>query len=40
MFHTVGLRVTDSAGLSFDPLRGRWRDSRDLSVNYIMAAAK
>jgi 2-polyprenyl-6-hydroxyphenyl methylase / 3-demethylubiquinone-9 3-methyltransferase len=40
MFHTVGLRVTDSAGLSFDPLRGRWRESRDLSVNYIMAAAK
>ena len=40
MLHTAGLRVTDSAGLSFDPMRGRWRESRDLSVNYIMAAAK
>jgi 2-polyprenyl-6-hydroxyphenyl methylase/3-demethylubiquinone-9 3-methyltransferase len=40
MLHAAGLRVTDSAGLSFDPLRGRWRESRNLSVNYIMAAAK
>jgi 2-polyprenyl-6-hydroxyphenyl methylase/3-demethylubiquinone-9 3-methyltransferase len=40
MLQAAGLRVTDSAGLSFDPMRGRWRESRNLSVNYIMAAAK
>ena len=35
-----GLRVLDSAGMSFDPLRRQWRESRDLSVNYIMAFEK
>ncbi len=33
----AGLRTVDSAGMSFDPLRGGWRESRDLSINYIMA---
>jgi 2-polyprenyl-6-hydroxyphenyl methylase/3-demethylubiquinone-9 3-methyltransferase len=36
----AGLRSIDSAGMSFDPLRGRWRESRDLSINYIMAFQK
>ncbi len=35
----AGLRVTDTAGLSFDPLRGNWRVGRDLSVNYLIAFA-
>jgi 2-polyprenyl-6-hydroxyphenyl methylase/3-demethylubiquinone-9 3-methyltransferase len=33
----AGLRLTDAAGMSYDPLRGRWRESRDLGVNYIVA---
>jgi 2-polyprenyl-6-hydroxyphenyl methylase/3-demethylubiquinone-9 3-methyltransferase len=33
----AGLRMTDSAGMSFDPLRQRWALSRDLGVNYIAA---
>jgi 2-polyprenyl-6-hydroxyphenyl methylase / 3-demethylubiquinone-9 3-methyltransferase len=36
----AGLRVTASAGLSFDPWRQRWHESRDLSINYIMAFQK
>jgi 2-polyprenyl-6-hydroxyphenyl methylase / 3-demethylubiquinone-9 3-methyltransferase len=35
-----GLRVVGSAGMTFDPLRRQWRESRDLSVNYIMAFEK
>ena len=35
----AGLRVTDTAGLAFDPLRGGWRIGRDLSVNYLLALA-
>jgi 2-polyprenyl-6-hydroxyphenyl methylase/3-demethylubiquinone-9 3-methyltransferase len=34
----AGLRVADLAGLVPDPLRGGWRASRDLSVNYIVEA--
>ena len=33
----AGLRMTDSAGMSFDPLRQRWALSRDLGINYIAA---
>jgi 2-polyprenyl-6-hydroxyphenyl methylase/3-demethylubiquinone-9 3-methyltransferase len=40
MAAAAGLRTVDSAGLTFDPLRGRWRETRDLSINYIMAFAK
>jgi len=40
MAEAAGLRVTASAGLSFDPWRQRWRESRDLSINYIMAFEK
>ncbi|MBV9736219.1 MAG: bifunctional 2-polyprenyl-6-hydroxyphenol methylase/3-demethylubiquinol 3-O-methyltransferase UbiG [Acidisphaera sp.] len=34
----AGLRVADVAGLTYDPLAGRWRTGRNLSVNYIIAA--
>lgn len=33
----AGLRPLTSAGLSYDPWRRRWAESRDLSINYIMA---
>ncbi len=36
----AGLRMTDSAGMTFDPLAQRWRISRDLGVNYIAAFAR
>ncbi len=36
----AGLRMTDSAGMSFDPFRQRWMISRNLSVNYIAAFAR
>jgi 2-polyprenyl-6-hydroxyphenyl methylase/3-demethylubiquinone-9 3-methyltransferase len=32
--------VTDSAGMTMDPLTGAWRESRDLSVNYLVAARR
>jgi 2-polyprenyl-6-hydroxyphenyl methylase/3-demethylubiquinone-9 3-methyltransferase len=35
----AGLRVTDSAGLTPAPLSGGWRTTRDLGVNYLMAAS-
>ena len=31
----AGLRLVARAGMSFDPLRGRWFASQDLGVNYI-----
>jgi 2-polyprenyl-6-hydroxyphenyl methylase/3-demethylubiquinone-9 3-methyltransferase len=34
-----GLRVSDLAGLVHDPLTGSWHIGRDVSVNYLMAAA-
>ncbi|MCX7684072.1 MAG: bifunctional 2-polyprenyl-6-hydroxyphenol methylase/3-demethylubiquinol 3-O-methyltransferase UbiG [Acetobacteraceae bacterium] len=36
----AGLRVADIAGMVLDPLSGRWKISRDLSVNYIVLAEK
>jgi 2-polyprenyl-6-hydroxyphenyl methylase/3-demethylubiquinone-9 3-methyltransferase len=39
MLRQVGLRVTDLTGLVADPLTGRWAASRNLSVNYLIAAA-
>ena len=36
----AGLRTVASAGMSFNPWRQRWAESRDLSINYIMAFAK
>lgn len=35
----AGLRVGDSAGLSFEPLKQKFRVSRDMRVNYLMMAA-
>jgi len=35
----AGLTVTDLAGMTMDPLTGRWRESRDLGVNYLAMAA-
>jgi 2-polyprenyl-6-hydroxyphenyl methylase/3-demethylubiquinone-9 3-methyltransferase len=34
----AGCRVIDMQGMVLDPLTGRWRTSRDLAVNYIVAA--
>lgn len=36
----AGLRPMASAGLRYDPWRRRWAESRDLSINYIMAFEK
>lgn len=36
----AGLRMTDNAGMGFDPLRQRWMISRDLAVNYIAAFSR
>jgi 2-polyprenyl-6-hydroxyphenyl methylase / 3-demethylubiquinone-9 3-methyltransferase len=38
MLRRIGLRVTGIAGLVADPLTGQWKTSRNLSVNYILAA--
>jgi len=38
MLRSVGLRVTDVAGMRFNPLSGRWAQSHDTSINYIVAA--
>lgn len=34
----TGYRITDLAGMSMSPLTGQWRESRDLSVNYLAMA--
>ncbi len=36
--HAAGLRLADIAGMRPDLLRGGWRTSRDLAVNYIALA--
>jgi 2-polyprenyl-6-hydroxyphenyl methylase/3-demethylubiquinone-9 3-methyltransferase len=36
----AGLRLTDVAGMSFSPLSGGFRISRDTGINYIAAAEK
>jgi 2-polyprenyl-6-hydroxyphenyl methylase / 3-demethylubiquinone-9 3-methyltransferase len=36
----AGLKETQRRGMSFDPLSGEWRLSRDLGVNYFMAAKR
>lgn len=36
----AGLRVVDIAGMVLDPLSGRWKISRDVSVNYIVLAER
>jgi 2-polyprenyl-6-hydroxyphenyl methylase/3-demethylubiquinone-9 3-methyltransferase len=34
----AGLRVVDRTGMVYDPLKDRWSISRDMDVNYIIAA--
>jgi 2-polyprenyl-6-hydroxyphenyl methylase/3-demethylubiquinone-9 3-methyltransferase len=34
---SAGLRLTDVAGMVYDPASGTWSESRDLSINYIAA---
>jgi 2-polyprenyl-6-hydroxyphenyl methylase/3-demethylubiquinone-9 3-methyltransferase len=36
----AGLAVTDSTGMTMNPLTGQWRESRDLAVNYLVAARR
>jgi 2-polyprenyl-6-hydroxyphenyl methylase/3-demethylubiquinone-9 3-methyltransferase len=36
----AGLRPVERRGIVYDPLRGAWRLSADLSVNYLFAARK
>ena len=36
----AGLKVMERQGVSYDPLRRRWRLSGDTSVNYLFAAKK
>lgn len=36
----AGFVVTDSAGMTMHALTGAWRESRDLSVNYLVAARR
>ncbi|WP_408901864.1 bifunctional 2-polyprenyl-6-hydroxyphenol methylase/3-demethylubiquinol 3-O-methyltransferase UbiG [Plastoroseomonas hellenica] len=40
LLRAQGLRVTDIAGMTMHPLTRRWRESRDLGVNYILAAER
>ena len=35
----AGLRVTDVGGMAMD-VRGTWRETRDVGVNYIVAARR
>ena len=39
MVRQAGLRVTDITGLAADPLTGQWSAGRNVSVNYLLAAA-
>ncbi|HLH12530.1 MAG TPA: bifunctional 2-polyprenyl-6-hydroxyphenol methylase/3-demethylubiquinol 3-O-methyltransferase UbiG [Methylovirgula sp.] len=36
----ASLEVIDQTGIVFNPLGGEWRQSRDMEVNYILAAAR
>ncbi len=40
LIRRAGLKVTDTRGMVFDPLRGPWRLSRDTDVNYFVVARK
>lgn len=35
-----GMKVTDRAGVVFNPLQDLWRQSRDMGVNYMLLAEK
>ena len=36
----AGLRTAEASGMTFNPLTGRWGESRDLGVNYLAAFAR
>jgi 2-polyprenyl-6-hydroxyphenyl methylase/3-demethylubiquinone-9 3-methyltransferase len=36
----AGLHVFDEVGIRFDPLSGKWHESTDLAVNYMIAAER
>jgi 2-polyprenyl-6-hydroxyphenyl methylase/3-demethylubiquinone-9 3-methyltransferase len=40
MLRTAGLRVGRTTGLVPDLLTGQWRTSRDMAVNYLIAAVR
>jgi 2-polyprenyl-6-hydroxyphenyl methylase / 3-demethylubiquinone-9 3-methyltransferase len=40
MLRAAGFRVGKTTGLVPDPLTGRWRTSRDMAVNYLLAAMR
>ncbi|MBV8095592.1 MAG: bifunctional 2-polyprenyl-6-hydroxyphenol methylase/3-demethylubiquinol 3-O-methyltransferase UbiG [Acetobacteraceae bacterium] len=40
MLRRAGMRPADMTGLVFNPLTGRWRESRDMTVNYMVAAER
>ena len=40
LMRQAGLRTVAQAGMSYNPLRMRWQESRDLSINYLAAARK
>lgn len=40
LIRAAGLRVADITGMVLDPLTGRWKTSRDVSVNYMVLAEK
>jgi 2-polyprenyl-6-hydroxyphenyl methylase / 3-demethylubiquinone-9 3-methyltransferase len=40
MLRRTGLRMAAISGLTGDPLTGRWKTSRNLAINYILAAEK
>ena len=37
-FRAAGLSVTDQTGVMYVPIADRWRLTRDMDVNYMMAA--
>ena len=36
----AGLHVLEQTGVAFNPLSGRWQQSRDMDVNYMIAAER
>jgi 2-polyprenyl-6-hydroxyphenyl methylase/3-demethylubiquinone-9 3-methyltransferase len=36
----AGLRLGDLQGMSYNPIRDRWRLSSDIAVNYLMFAIR
>ncbi len=40
LLSACGLAVEEAVGMSFNPLTGRWSQSRDLGVNYVVVASK